>query len=84
MGKDDAYRNGGVYEDDDDPGPAGPGSTPPCPICPADKPHNVKPNTGAIGGFLCETCGHVLTPKAGGDNQRRRAMWAEETKRRAG
>jgi len=83
--KDDAYKNGhdysGVYEDDD-PGPAGPESTPPCPICPVDQPHRVRPNTGRAGGFLCEGCGHLLTPNAGGDNNRRRELWAEETKKR--
>jgi hypothetical protein len=75
-----AYRYDGIY--DEDPGPA-PGSTPVCPICPSDKPHRVVINTGALGGFICESCGTALTPEARGDNARRREMWEHETKRRS-
>jgi hypothetical protein len=73
------HRDDHVY--DGDPGPA-PGSTPPCPICPADKPHQVKPTPDVPDSFLCDGCGFVLTPHVGGDNARRREMWAEENKKR--
>lgn len=79
---DRAYKNGGVW-DDEDPGPAGPDATPPCPICPADRPHRVVPNSGKAGGYLCEGCGFLLSPEAGGDNHKRRDMWEHETKKRS-
>lgn len=78
---DRAYKDGGVY--DDDPGPGGPGSTPPCPICPADKPHKVCPAKNMPDSFVCDGCGFVLTPYVGGDNAHRREMWAEEMKDRS-